>query len=165
MMRSSLANHLGHRLNSKMRQSPAFLMLVVSFASFTVYTCMYGFRKPYTAGVYEQWTFLGLSYKVCLVIAQVVGYMISKFIGIRIISALDAKYRIQGIFSCIALAWFSLFLFGIVPAPYNIICMFLNGLPLGMVFGMVFSFLEGEKNNRDYGCSIGKQFHICFRTS
>ena len=153
-----IANHLGALLNRKMRQSPAFLLLVVSFASFTVYTCMYGFRKPYTAGVYEQWTFLGLSYKVCLVIAQVIGYMISKFVGIRIISTMDAKYRIQGIFSCIALAWFSLFLFGIVPAPYNIICMFLNGLPLGMVFGMVFSFLEGRRTTEIMGAVLVSSF-------
>lgn len=158
MMRSSVSYHLGHRLNSKMRQSPGFLLLVVSFASFTVYTCMYGFRKPYTAGVYEQWTFLGLSYKVCLVIAQVIGYMISKFIGIRIISTMDAQYRIQGIFSCIALAWFSLFLFGIIPAPYNIICMFLNGLPLGMVFGMVFSFLEGRRTTEIMGAVLVSSF-------
>lgn len=157
-MSSSKVNYWGNRLNSKMRQSPAFLLIIVSIASFTVYTCMYGFRKPYTVGAYEQWTFLGLSYKVCLVIAQVIGYMISKFLGIRIISTLDARYRIQGIFYCISLAWLSLLLFGIIPAPYNIICMFLNGLPLGMVFGMVFSFLEGRRTTEIMGAVLVSSF-------
>ncbi len=157
-MRIAFAHFLGNRLNSKMKQSPAFLLFVLSLTAFTVYTCMYGFRKPYTAGAYEQWVFMGLSYKVCLVIAQVIGYMISKFLGIKIISTMDAKHRIQGIFCCISLAWISLFLFGIIPAPYNIICMFLNGLPLGMVFGMVFSFLEGRRTTEIMGAVLVSSF-------
>ena len=39
----------------------------------------------------------------------------------------------------------ALLLFALVPAPYNFGCLFLNGLPLGMVFGLVLSFLEGRR--------------------
>jgi hypothetical protein len=119
---------------------------------------MYGFRKPFTVGLYEQWTFLGISYKVCLVIAQVIGYMISKFIGIRVIASMNPKFRILGILVCILSAWFALLLFAIVPAPYNIICMFLNGLPLGMVFGLVFGFLEGRKTTEIMGAFLASSF-------
>ena len=35
--------------------------------------------------------------------------------------------------------------FATVPAPYNIVFLFLNGLPLGMVYGTVLGFLEGRK--------------------
>ena len=137
-----------------MKSSPAVLLLVVSFAAFVVYTGMYGFRKPFTVGLYDSWTFLGISYKVCLVIAQVIGYMLSKFIGIRVIASMNPKFRIQGILICILSAWFALLLFAIVPAPYNIICMFLNGLPLGMVFGLVFGFLEGRKTTEIMGAFL-----------
>lgn len=145
-------------LNNRMQNSPAFLLFVVSFAAFVVYTGMYGFRKPYTVGLYTNWTFLGISYKVCLVIAQVLGYMISKFIGIRIIASIDPKFRIQGILICILTAWVALFLFAIIPAPYNIFCMFLNGLPLGMVFGLVFGFLEGRKTTEIMGAFLVSSF-------
>jgi len=68
-----------------MQNSPVFLLFIVSFAAFVVYTGMYGFRKPFTVGLYANWNFLGISYKVCLVIAQVLGYMCSKFYGIRFV--------------------------------------------------------------------------------
>lgn len=145
-------------INKSMRNSPLVLLLVVSIAAFVVYTGMYGFRKPFTVGLYEQWTFLGISYKVCLVIAQVIGYMISKFIGIRVIASMNPKFRILGILVCILSAWFALLLFAIVPAPYNIICMFLNGLPLGMVFGLVFGFLEGRKTTEIMGAFLASSF-------
>lgn len=145
-------------INKSMRNSPLVLLLVVSIAAFVVYTGMYGFRKPFTVGLYEQWTFLGISYKVCLVIAQVIGYMISKFIGIRVIASMNPKFRVLGILLCILSAWFALLLFAIVPAPYNIICMFLNGLPLGMVFGLVFGFLEGRKTTEIMGAFLASSF-------
>lgn len=145
-------------ISNWMKNSPAVLLLVVSFSAFVVYTGMYGFRKPFTVGLYESWTFLGISYKVCLVIAQVMGYMISKFIGINIIASMNPSYRIQGILFCILFAWVALFLFAIVPAPYNIICMFLNGLPLGMVFGFVFGFLEGRKTTEILGAFLASSF-------
>jgi len=150
--------HHNVSIRNRMKNSPAVLLLVVSFSAFVVYTGMYGFRKPFTVGLYESWTFFGMSYKVCLVIAQVVGYMISKFIGINIIASMDPRNRIPGILFCILFAWFALFLFAIVPAPYNIICMFLNGLPLGMVFGLVFGFLEGRKTTEILGAFLASSF-------
>ena len=39
----------------------------------------------------------------------------------------------------------TLVLFGLVPRPWNAVCLFLNGLPLGMVFGLVQGFLEGRR--------------------
>jgi len=46
----------------------------------------------------------------------------------------------------IGFAWLALLLFAIVPAPYNIICLLLNGFPLGMIWGLVFSYLEGRRS-------------------
>lgn len=35
--------------------------------------------------------------------------------------------------------------FGLVPAPWNFVFLFLNGLPLGMIFGLVLGYLEGRQ--------------------
>ncbi len=46
----------------------------------------------------------------------------------------------------------------IVPAPYNIFCMFLNGLPLGIIFGLVFGYLEGRKTTEILGAFLVSSF-------
>jgi len=134
------------------------LVMYMSVCAFTIYTCMYGFRKPYTVATFGTLTFLGINYKVCLVIAQVLGYMLSKFYGIRFISNMVPSKRVGYIILCILFAWISLLLFALIPAPYNIICLFLNGLPLGMVFGLVFGFLEGRRTTEIMGAFMVTSF-------
>ena len=114
-------------------------------SAFTVYFCMYAFRKPFTAGEYSDTTIAGIAYKSILVAAQVAGYTISKFIGIKVISEMPAKRRAQAILVLIGIAELSLIGFALVPAPYNWPLLFINGLPLGMVFGLVLSYLEGRQ--------------------
>ena len=114
-------------------------------AAFGTYFCMYGFRKPYTASTYEGIYYWGIGFKTILVSAQTIGYALSKFIGIKIISEIKPSKRSLGILILIGFAELMLLAFGLVPAPYNLIFLFLNGIPLGMVFGLVLGFLEGRK--------------------
>ena len=114
-------------------------------AAFAAYFCMYGFRKPYAAAEYAGAEYFDLTLKSLLVTAQTVGYACSKFIGIRVISAMPPARRAGALLGLIAVAELTLVLFGMVPRPWNIACLFLNGLPLGMVFGLVMSFLEGRR--------------------
>ncbi|MBO9618125.1 MAG: hypothetical protein J7539_03730 [Niabella sp.] len=120
-------------------------VLLASVASFITYSCMYGFRKPYTASSYAGYSLFGISYKSVLVIAQVLGYMAGKFYGIRFIATIRPRQRAGAILVIIAVAWSALLLFALIPPPYNFVCMFLNGFPLAMVWGLVFSYLEGRK--------------------
>lgn len=106
---------------------------------------MYAFRKPFTAATYEGSTMLGIGLKTVLVSAQVSGYTLSKFIGIKVISEMPSRYRAVSIVGLIAVAEFALFLFAVTPPPYNFVWLFVNGLPLGMVFGLVLGFLEGRQ--------------------
>ncbi|MEN7548697.1 DUF5690 family protein [Rapidithrix thailandica] len=106
---------------------------------------MYAFRKPFNAGTYQDLLLWGMQYKDILIISQVLGYMSSKFIGIKVISELNKTKRALMIIAFILFAESMLLLFGLVPYPYNFILLFFNGLPLGMVWGIVFSFLEGRK--------------------
>jgi len=114
-------------------------------ASFGTYFCMYAFRKPFNSGLYSGLFLGGLGYKSVLIISQVLGYTFSKFFGIKVISELKAGARIRLILLLIFFAEGALLLFSIVPHPYNFVFLFLNGLPLGMVYGVVFSFLEGRR--------------------
>ena len=121
---------------------------------------MYAFRKPFAVATFENLTFLGIDYKILLVIAQVLGYMLSKFIGIKVISELQAKQRFVYLVSLIGLSEVALILFGWVPKPYNIFFMFLNGLPLGMIWGIVFSYLEGRKYTEILGVLLCTSFIV-----
>ena len=125
--------------------SKPFFIAWCMIAAFGTYFCMYAFRKPFNAGTYEGLTLWGGSYKIVLIISQVIGYMLSKFIGIKVISELKAASRSQLIIGLILFAEIALLLFGLIPHPYNFVCLFLNGLPLGMIWGIVFSYLEGRR--------------------
>lgn len=114
-------------------------------AAFGAYFCMYGFRKPFTAAAYEGLSWWGFAYKSVLVTAQVFGYMLSKFIGIRVIAEMKPERRARALLLLVGLAQVALLFYAIVPAQWNFLCLFLNGLPLGMVFGLVLGFLEGRR--------------------
>jgi len=115
-------------------------------AAFGTYFCMYGFRKPYTAATYSSVIFFGIDYKFLLIIAQTIGYVVAKWVGIKIISEVKPGQRIKMLLGLIFFAELMLLFFGLVPRPWNIVCLLLNGLSLGIVFGLVLGFLEGRKN-------------------
>ncbi|UTW44188.1 hypothetical protein KFE80_07170 [bacterium SCSIO 12696] len=119
--------------------------LFAMIAAFCTYSCMYAFRKPIAVGLYEDIVYWGISIKVLYLSAQVAGYALSKFIGIKVVSEQSGNGRAKGILTLITIAGIALLLFALLPHPWNIVCMFLNGIPLGMVWGYVFSYLEGRK--------------------
>ncbi len=123
---------------------PAIAIWAVA-AAFGTYFCMYGLRKPFTAATFADASLAGASFKTMLVVSQVAGYMVSKFIGIRVISEMTAERRARAIVLLTGTAEIALILFAVTPRPWNAVWLFLNGLPLGMVFGLVLSFLEGRR--------------------
>ncbi|MCU0711048.1 MAG: DUF5690 family protein [Pirellula sp.] len=115
------------------------------FAAFATYFCMYMFRKPFTAASYQGETIADWDQKSVLVGTQVLGYLISKLIGVKVISQMRPSHRAAGILILIAIAEGALLLFSVLPSPWHIVAIGLNGLPLGMVFGLVLGFLEGRR--------------------
>ncbi len=127
------------------RQGPVVFSAWTIAAAFSTYFCMYAFRKPFTAGTFEDTSLWGINFKTVLVISQVFGYTVSKFIGIKFVSEVHVRWRAPAIVGLIAVAELALVLFAVVPTSWKFLMLFLNGLPLGIVFGLVLAFLEGRQ--------------------
>lgn len=142
------------------KQSSFVFVLHASLAAFGTYFCMYAFRKPFTVATFEGLSYIGVDYKILLIIAQVLGYALSKFIGIKVISELKPNRRLLFLISLILFAEVALLFFAWVPAPYNIAFMFLNGIPLGMIWGIVFSYIEGRRFTDILGVALCASFIV-----
>lgn len=138
--------------------SGLWFTVYAAITGFCLYTCVYAFRKTFTAATFEGLVYWGVSYKVWLITFQVVGYGLAKFAGIKVISELRANARASGILIMVIIAAVSWFFFAIVPPPYNLIFLFTNGFPLGMVWGMVFQYMEGRRMTEVLGAALSVSF-------
>lgn len=139
-------------------QNTAVVAVYAALVAFCTYSCMYAFRKPFTAATFDGLYVWGLKFKDILIIAQLMGYTLSKFAGIKIVAEMKSRSRGFSILLLIAIATVALFLFGITPAPYNMVFMFMNGIPLGMIWGIAFSYLEGRKATEFMGSIMAVSF-------
>jgi hypothetical protein len=128
-------------------------------AAFTAYFCMYSFRKPFAAAPFEGEVF-GLQLKIALVLSQVIGYALSKFIGIRLVSETTADRRALTLITLIGIAEIALIGFGFAGPRGKVVAMFFNGLPLGAVWGLVFAFLEGRRTTELLGAGLSASYII-----
>lgn len=141
------------------RASHVWFVLYAGTAGFCAYFSMYAFRKPFTAATYqdvEGWGF-AIDFKIALIIAQVCGYALSKFIGIRVISEMPASRRGLAIVGLIGMSWLALIAFGLLPR-WGVIALFFNGLPLGLIWGLVFAYLEGRRTSEVLGALLCASF-------
>lgn len=134
------------------------LTLYISVLIFCMYSCIFAFRKPFTVASFGEKEMLGISYQTLLIISQVIGYMLSKFAGIRFISALRRTGRWKATVMIMSGAWLSLLLFAILPDAAGVVCFMVNGFLLGFMWGIVFSYAEG-RNSTDF---IGSVLAVSF---
>ncbi|MBL8900599.1 MAG: hypothetical protein JNM84_23410 [Planctomycetes bacterium] len=123
---------------------PWFLAAWCTLAAFGTYACMYGFRKPFTAGAFSA-LYGGAALKVWLISAQVLGYTLSKLVGIRLIAEMTRARRLRVLLALIAGAELAWLLLALAPAEIGPLFLFQNGLCLGLVFGLVLGFVEGRR--------------------
>lgn len=109
------------------------------------YSLVYALRKPFTAAEFDGLQVAGMDYKIVVSIIQLIGYVCAKMLGIKFISELKPEGRLKFIIGSAALSELSLVAFGLLSAPYNIFALFFNGLSLGCMWGVIFSFLEGRR--------------------
>jgi Family of unknown function (DUF5690) len=136
-------------LTTWLANSPQLLFILYAcFFSFLVYFCSYGFRKAFAASEYiNLGTLLGLQMKTALIVSQLLGYVLAKYLGIKFCSELKAEWRLPALAFLIAWAELALVMFGFLPGPWKVLGMFLNGLPLGIIWGVVVRYLEGRRTS------------------
>jgi hypothetical protein len=132
--------------------------IFIGLVAFCLYTCIYALRKPFAVGKYSDIIFGHTTYKIVLILSQVCGYTISKFVGIKLISSSDSHARYKAIVICSLVAALSLFGFAITPSPYGFIFLFLNGLPLGLMWGFIFLYLEGRTTTEIMAALLSSSF-------
>lgn len=130
---------------SNKKLSDLLFILWAGGAALLSYSLVYALRKPYTAASFEGLDFYGVDYKVAVTTIQVIGYLLSKFVGIKLISEMKRERRFRFFAAFVVMAEATLILFGLLPAPYNVLAMFFNGLSLGCMWGIIFSFIEGRR--------------------
>lgn len=143
----------------KEKHRDTIVAIYAAVITFLTYATVYAFRKPFTVGVFDkEHDVLGIHYKDALVISQVFGYMFSKFYGIRFIAELKNIGRGRTILLLVGISWLALLLFAIIPSPWNILFLFINGFPLGIIWGIVFSYVEGRKATDFIGAALAVSF-------
>ncbi len=138
-----------------------FHVLTSIFAAavcFAAYACIISFRKAFNVASYTGYELGGLDYKVVLIITQVGGYMLSKFYGIKFISELKRMGRGKLILLLVGISWAAWLLFAIIPPPFNFWALALNGFPLGMLWGVLFSYVEGRRATDFIGAALAVSF-------
>lgn len=134
-----------------LQRHPTWLAVVASWSSFSTYFFVYAFRKPYTAATYTTHEAVGsvigqhADLKTTFIIAQVLGYGISKFAGTKFCSEVPRERLWHALAGSILLSWLALLLFAVLPPPLKVVAIFFNGLPLGMAWGFVVRQLEGRR--------------------
>lgn len=136
-----------------LKKNNFLFVLYTSIAVFMLYTSVYALRSPVTIGEYNVNSIFGLNFKVVLLGSQIIGYTLSKIVGIRVISGLQSEGRITKILLLLLLAILFLFGFACLKSYFKTVCLFFNGLCLGIIWGVMFSFLEGRKHT-DIFCSV-----------
>lgn len=133
--------YLDGMISRKQWQQAGFMALVV----FCLYSSLFCFRKAFNVASFAGFSLFGLPYKTVLVITQMLGYMASKFYGISFIASLKRIGRGRLILLLAGIAAMSWLIFALIPPPYGFWCLLFNGFPLGMLWGVVFSYVEGRK--------------------
>ncbi|MCW3087276.1 MAG: hypothetical protein JWQ78_662, partial [Sediminibacterium sp.] len=132
--------------------------IYAAVVAFLTYTMIFGFRKSYTVCTFDGLRFAGLNYKTILVLSQMIGYLLAKFYGIKFISELKRLGRYKIILLLVGVAWLAWLFFALIPPPYNAVFLFINGFPLGILWGVVFSYVEGRRSTDFIGAALAVSF-------
>jgi MFS family permease len=146
-----------NKLYSGNPRSLAFI-LTASLSAFGLYTCIFALRKAFGVGTYADLSWLGVGFKSWMVIFQVIGYLVSKFTGIKLVSEMKSENRARNITLMVIIASASWLGFALSPVPFNFLFIFINGFILGFGWGLVFSYMEGRSTTEVLGAAVSVSF-------
>jgi Family of unknown function (DUF5690) len=148
-------------MNSAQRRTSPWRFNASAVAlAFGTYFCMYAFRKPFAAASYPGAPLLGLKLKTAFVVSQIIGYTCSKYWAVKLVSEASRARRWPMLIGVVVVAELSLLGFAVLPAPLKLVAIFLNGLPLGMVWGLVVRYLEGRRTSEFLLAGLSASFIV-----
>ena len=151
-------------LKKRLLQWPDAAVAVFTLvAGFGTYFSMYAFRKPFAVAQYADASSIWghLDFKIAIIIAQVLGYALSKLIGIKVIAEMRPGQRFTLLLGFTTFAGLALLGFGLAQgSAWSLLWLFLNGLPLGMIWGIVFSYMEGRRLSEFLGACLCASFIV-----
>src|SRR3954468_1705964 len=145
----NMANSTG-RITRWLERAPAGVLSGYAVAcAFFAYFFVYAFRKPFAAATYPGLHFAGsdIQLKTAFVVSQILGYTVAKYLGVKLNSEATRRNRMRAIITLVALSEIALVLFGAAPPGWKVAAIFLNGLPLGLVWGLFVQYLEGRRTS------------------
>ena len=142
-------------IKRNLETSPIYVVAIyATIVIFLLYTCCYAFRKPFTVGLYEEEALWGIDLKIFFVFSEILGYALSKIVGTYILPSMKKHQRVYyviGLLGFSELAWYA---FGVLPIYLKGVSVFFSGLPLGMIWGIIFSFIEGRRISEVLNCGL-----------
>ena len=141
--------------------TPGRAAIFATVAAFTTYFSVYAFRKPFSVARFDGEDFLGthVTLKTAFVISQLLGYTLSKYLSVRICPSLRRDQRLIWLIGLVAFAWGALGIFALVPA-LRVAAIFANGLPLGMIWGIVITYVEGRRHSEAIMAGLSVSFIV-----
>ncbi len=76
------------------------------------------------------------------------------------ISEMRPSRRAPAILVLIGISLLGLVLFAVLPMEWKFVALFINGLPLGLIWGLVFGFLEGRRTTEVLGAMLSASFIV-----
>lgn len=127
---------------------PAIATVYTIFAAFAAYFSIYGICSSLFAGTFDGVkVFGGLELKVAFSISQMLGYGLSKVAGAIIIPTIKRHVRCPLLILLVILAELPLVFFGFLPPVGQVIMVFLSGVPMAWMWGIMVMYLEGRKTS------------------
>lgn len=142
------------------RAPPAAFSAYAIAAAFGTYFCMYAFRKPVGAATFEGRMVGEIEFKIALLTVQVIGYALSKFLGIKFVTELSPSRRASALLTLVGIAELALLGVAVLPPGGKLAAIFVNGLMLGAVWGLVFGFLEGRRTSEILGAGLSTSYIV-----
>lgn len=131
-------------IKTYLRNNPKFIPYAAGIGAFCAYLFFYPFRRAYTAGTYEHIDLWGINFKAYMILAQVLGFAISKGIGVSIIAEIKQENKAKAMAMVLVSTMILLGFFAFFPHPYHLLFLVLANIPLGLYYGLILGFLEGR---------------------
>ncbi len=131
------------------RAGPTVQLAFGGLTSFSICLGAFALREPFLAtplaGTISVFGAGPVDLRAACITAQALGLALSQPIGAVAVVELDPARRVPALAGVLGVAELALVMLALVPPPLAPVCLFVDGLALGLVWGLVFSFLEGRR--------------------